>query len=147
LFEFYPDTEAIGCAETLERIRLERARDPVGQTANHSVGGWQTRAFRLGADWLGETMWYRLERSGVKSSLGTCWGTILPPGAEYTKHRHGIGRNLIAVWCLTNNSGALHIEPDVVVPDRAGQLVVFPQSLWHWVPSVDVERVTIAANL
>lgn len=91
-------------------------------------------------------MWRRLERAGVRSSLGTCWGTVLPPGAEYVRHRHGGGRAPVAVWCLTNSDGALHIEDDVV-PDRAGQLVVFPQSQWHWVPKVDVERVTIAANL
>jgi hypothetical protein len=147
LFELHSDSEAIGCADLVARLQLERARDPVGQTANHSIGGWQTHGFRIGTDWLGEAMWRRLERAGFKSALGTCWGTILPPGAEYTKHRHGIGRDLIAVWCLTNSKSALYFEPDVVVPDRAGQLIVFPQSLWHWVLKVDVERVTIAANL
>lgn len=143
--EIYADLEATGCADLIERLRLERARDPIGQRGNHSVGGWQTFGFRLGADWLGEAMWRRLERAGLKSGLGTCWGTILPPGAEYARHRHGIGRSLVAVWCLSG-SGELHVE-DQTIPDRPGQLVVFQQSKWHWVPKVDTLRVTVAANL
>lgn len=141
----YIDQEAIECAELVEALLLERARDPVGQSSR-LIGGWQSRMVRIGSGWLGEAMWRRLERVGIKSTLGTCWGGILPRGAECERHRHGIGRKPVAVWCLTNSGGTLHVEDDVV-PDRAGQLVVFPQSKWHWVPKVDALRVTVAANL
>ena len=122
--------------------------DPAGDTAFHVLGGgWQTHRGRIGEGWLGKAILRRLEHSGVRSGImGTCWGNILPPGAESARHRHGARHDLVAVWCLTDSGGALHVGDDVI-PDQAGQLVVFPQSEWHWVPKVATERVTVAANL
>ena len=140
--------DEIGCAEAIERLRLDRAMDPVGDTAHHvHGGGWQTYRVRIGEGWLGKATLRRLERSGARVGIaGICWGNILPPGAESARHRHGAGKELVAVWCLTNSGGVLHVGYDAI-PDQAGQLIIFQQNEWHWVPKVNEERVTIAANL
>lgn len=111
----------------------------------HSVGGWHTIRFGLGIGWLGEAALRRVERSWHSGRQGACWGNVLPPGAEYGTHIHG-GEKLVAVWCLAGE-GALHVEPDIIIPDRVDQLVFFPGNRKHWVPRVDVERVTVAINL
>lgn len=125
-------------------LRAERTKN-AGASGMHSTGGWHTTRFGLGEGWLGKAALRRIERSQRSERRGVCWGNILPPGAEYRAHRHG-GERLVAVWCLSGN-GALCIEPDVVIPDRSDQLVFFPGDRKHWVPRVDVERVTVAINL
>ncbi len=128
-------------------MRTEHANNVLGSVGMMSVGGWHTRHFKIGADWLGEAMLCRLRAAGhtADAGAGRCWGNILPPGSEYRAHSHRRTKQ-VAVWCLVG-SGALHIAPDVVVPDRPGQLVIFAGDSVHWVPTVRSERFTIAANL
>lgn len=132
-------------AELIARMRAERETAKRKRTGMHSIGGWHTRSLYLGRGWLGEPFARRLERAGWGAVFGACWGNILPPGAEYGAHSHGKTR-LVAVWCLADGDGGLHIEPDIVVPDRADQVVIFPGVLKHWVPKVTRERITAAAN-
>lgn len=88
----------------------------------------------------------RLARALPDARIEMCWANILPPGASYGEHTHNTPKP-VAVWCLTDDVGALHIEPDTVVPDRAGRLIIFPGDLRHWVPTVERERITVAMNL
>jgi hypothetical protein len=134
------DPDAVGCAELIARLRAERERDPKGFPGMHSVGGWHMQDR---AGWLREAMNRRLGRLG---SVEACWGNILPPGASYGVHTHNTTKP-VAVWCLTNSDGVLYIEPDVLIPDRAGQIVIFPGNFRHSVTVVGRERVTVAANL
>lgn len=142
----HDDPDAVGCAKAIEDMRRELR---VNGTARglHSAGGRHTRRFEVGAGWLGRAVLQRIRQAGhlARITRGFCWGNVLPPGSMYLAHDHK-GQTDVAVWCLTG-SGALHIEPDVVIPDRAGQLVIFSGSCKHWVPKVESERITIAANL
>lgn len=125
-----------------DRIRREAWPQP----SMHSINGRHTPQFRIGQGWLGEAVLSRLEHEKIVTTKeDVCWATVLPPGAKYAPHNH-TGHATVAVWCLVG-SGALHLEPDVVVPDRAGQLVVFAGRRLHWVPQVEHERITVAVNL
>ena len=129
------DPTAAGCTELIERLRSERARGVKSLSRMHSAGGWHTSG-----RWITEAM---ERRTGLV--VRVCWGSILPPSASYEAHTHGNAKQ-VAVWCLTGD-GELRIEPDVVVPDRPGQVVIFPGDRLHWVPAVARERITVAANL
>jgi hypothetical protein len=140
----FEEPEALECAETIELTRQSRLRS-AERLGMKSVNGTHTDRCTLGRKWLGEIVKRRLKRAGISGFDGRCWANILPPGAEYSPHNHP-GQDLVAVWCLSGN-GALRLEPDVVIPDQAGQLVVFSGSTVHWVPKVDHERITVAVNL
>lgn len=141
----HEDASAVGCADLAALIRAERARGVPTVSGLRSLGGWHTARFRLGTGWLGEAVRQRLARAGYSVVDGECWANILPIGSEYDRHHH-YRQPRVGVWCLAG-TGSLHIEPDVVVPDRPGQLVLFPGHLFHWVPKVNSERITVAINL
>lgn len=128
----------------LEQVLAERMLVPTSSPGKQSIGGWHTKHFALGRGWLGEAMARRIRRAGLEGS-GMCWGNILPTGSAYRAHSRR-KQQRVCVWCLAG-AGALHIEGIGIVPDRPGQLVVFPGAARHWVPTVTSERVTIAANL
>lgn len=141
----HEDLEATGCVELAERLIAARNSGIKSARGMHSIGGWHTERYPVGEGWLGGAMRWRLELGGCLSR-GLCWASVLPPGAEYGAHTHS-GHRRVAVWCLTDSGSALHIEPDIVIPDHAGQLVFFSADARHWVPKVDRERVTVAVNL
>ena len=147
----------------LQRVLLTDVREPVeallahvlgefakhepGIPGMHSVGGWHSRRFPLGDGVIGAAMLARIEASGYSlKRKGSCWANVLPKGASYGKHRH-VGHEHVAVWCLTDSEGVLHVEGAEPVRDIAGQLVIFAGEREHWVEPVPHARVTVAANL
>lgn len=145
--QIFDDVEdQVDLSNLIARMRAEHDGGVKSLTDMHTIGlAWHTARFGIGQGWLGEAVATRLMRAGL-SPKGLCWGNILFAGAEYSAHAHP-GANQVAVWCLDDSGGALHIEPDTVVPDRAGRLVVFTPSQKHWVPKVTRDRFTIAANI
>jgi hypothetical protein len=134
----------------LARLREERDSGLKSAAGMHSVGGWHTKHFRFSENWLGEAMAQRLARAGQPSVGSSCWGNILPAGAEYSAHVHH-GYERVAVWCLTDSGGGLFVADEsgdvTIIADSPGRLTIFDGSCRHWVPKVECERVTVAANL
>lgn len=84
MIKTHADPHATGCAEVRARILEERTKP--GSRGMHSIGGWHTEYFRVGAGWLGEAVRRRLAQSGYSTPHGLCWGNVLPPGAAYGAH-------------------------------------------------------------
>lgn len=127
----------------LAAIRAMRAGNPAGRAGFNSVGGWQSRSEMLGQGLLGTAMAARLAEI-APAARGSCWASVLPPGASYGRHRHPHTER-VAVWFLTGGAD-LHISDRSVTPEP-GLLVMFLGETEHWTDATEVERISMAANL